>query len=1077
MAANPIRFYILDAAAAGSSHGSLTVAVPANVGATGLGTGFLTGNTVGVSSDAYALMTYGSKVAAGTFNSTPQPASAPTTNDCWRTTTGGDGSGKFNGTFAAGNHTIDLGAINPGVGTSNGQWRVRIWASVNADMSSAREITSGATNGVLYTSVGSSETDNTFTINLPAFTANSEYLGLQVACFVPSGQQGTASTAEFDFVTLTFSNVGGVSAWQTTAFTPSGSETIPFFVAAGTQQGSTGAITVPWPAGHATGDIGLLIVESANQAITLTTPNGFVQVTNSPQGTGTAAGTAATLVAVYWCRATSGAMASPVVADAGDHTIGSILTFRNCIPSGNPWNITAGGTAAASTAVSVPGATTTANGCLVVLIANNPVDSGSDQSLNDWANSNLANIFQVFSGNNISGNGGGTTVATGMLQTAKAYGSSTSTRASSTVQALMSIALAGVVLEEQYDPNTILVGERIASAVADGAAASALLYQSLRFNDDIFNSTPAAPIQDEDFWSNLVAPIQNTLYQPLPFIPDPEEIPAGSLHGIPEEFYWINAVTPIPSLPAYAPAFRDPEEIPAGLLFGVPTEEYWINGVAPVIATLYQPLPTKDPDEIPAGLLFGVPDELYWANLVAPLPSLFFQRLPLGEQDDFVAPVVTSVEEDFWVNAVPPVPAALFQRLPVGEQDDLPAGALFGVPDEVFWINPVAPVPASLYQPLPFKDPEELPAGRFFGQDDEDFWVNAVPPSPMTFFQRLPLGDQEELPAGALHAVPDELHWSSGVAPMQATLYQPLPFKDQDEIPAGVLHGQPDEDFWVNSVAPVVQTFFQRLPIGDQDEIPAGRLFGVPEEHYWTAPATTASTAYAALSLVDVDIVPFVPPTPGQPEDDAWVLRPAPGAQAFLLRSTYGDGDVLPAHGGGDAGFAPTQPWLEPTRHYAKPKIVEWKTKATCEVVVDAPTVHDVAAGSATGTRATCRPVVVVITIHRAVALAETRSEAACEPQRVTQHFARMDTVEVVSEASGEAWYTTAHVVAPESATAFVAECRPTNTLELFNLASRDPIGAWLYLRKKIEYWHRSSARCPCQWRWWPRFPPLRPQG
>jgi len=82
------------------------------------------------------------------------------------------------------------------------------------------------------------------------------------------------------------------------------------YQAAGTAAAATNNITVAWPT-HQIGDIGLLIVETANQAVTLSTPAGFVEVTNSPQGTGTAGGTTATRLSVFWARATSGSMTSP----------------------------------------------------------------------------------------------------------------------------------------------------------------------------------------------------------------------------------------------------------------------------------------------------------------------------------------------------------------------------------------------------------------------------------------------------------------------------------------------------------------------------------------------------------------------------------------------------------------------------------------------------------------------------------------------------------------------------------------------------------------------------------------------
>ena len=60
----------------------------------------------------------------------------------------------------------------------------------------------------------------------------------------------------------------------------------PTYQAVGTlASGSTGSITPAWPA-HQSGDVALLIVETDNAAVTLTSnAAGFVEVTNSPQST------------------------------------------------------------------------------------------------------------------------------------------------------------------------------------------------------------------------------------------------------------------------------------------------------------------------------------------------------------------------------------------------------------------------------------------------------------------------------------------------------------------------------------------------------------------------------------------------------------------------------------------------------------------------------------------------------------------------------------------------------------------------------------------------------------------------
>lgn len=203
---------------------------------------------------------------------------------------------------------------------------------------------------------------------------------------------------------------------------------LPTFQAAGTLTGSTAAISPPWPT-HAVDDVALMFVETANQIPTaLTTANGFVFVGTLSYGGGTAgSGATASSLDVYWCRATSTSMAAPTVTDAGQHTIGQILTFSGCITTGDPWDVYAGdASGSATTSVTIPGVTTTVADCLVVLACSWADDSASG-FLASVTNASLANITSLVNAGNISGNGGGFAVLTGEMATAGAVSSSTGT--------------------------------------------------------------------------------------------------------------------------------------------------------------------------------------------------------------------------------------------------------------------------------------------------------------------------------------------------------------------------------------------------------------------------------------------------------------------------------------------------------------------------------------------------------------------------------------------------------------------------------------------------------------------------
>ncbi|MGZ4989999.1 MAG: beta strand repeat-containing protein, partial [Methylobacter sp.] len=216
----------------------------------------------------------------------------------------------------------------------------------------------------------------------------------------------------------------------------------PAYQAQGAASSGTGSLAPVWPT-HQTDDIALLIVETANQAVTLSSNTaGFVEVASSPQGTGTAASTAATRLTVFWTRATSNAMASPTVADSGDHQIAQIVTFRGVYATGNPWDVTVGDVlATAGTGFSIPGATTTVTNSLVVAIVSAGVDANSTTQRSGWTNASLTGLTERVDSNTNSGNGGGFGAATGVKATAGTYNSTTGTLASAFAQGRISIAL------------------------------------------------------------------------------------------------------------------------------------------------------------------------------------------------------------------------------------------------------------------------------------------------------------------------------------------------------------------------------------------------------------------------------------------------------------------------------------------------------------------------------------------------------------------------------------------------------------------------------------------------------------
>jgi len=245
---------------------------------------------------------------------------------------------------------------------------------------------------------------------------------------------------------LTATNAGGSDGETKTNYVTvsSGGGSTPTFVAGGAVASGTGAITPALPAGIATNDILLLLLETANEAISISNQNGgtWTAVANSPQGYGTAAASNAVRLTVFWSRY-NGTQGAPTTSDSGNHQLGRIIAIRGAVTSGDPWEVTAGGTeSTADTSGAIPGTTTTAANTLVVAaIATSLPDASGTANFSAWANGNLSSVTEQADNTVTAGNGGGLGIATGEKVTAGAYGDTTVTAGTATTKAMLSIAL------------------------------------------------------------------------------------------------------------------------------------------------------------------------------------------------------------------------------------------------------------------------------------------------------------------------------------------------------------------------------------------------------------------------------------------------------------------------------------------------------------------------------------------------------------------------------------------------------------------------------------------------------------
>lgn len=171
--------YLIDSAAAGSSHGSLQIGGSAPATATTATEWIVNKNAA----PRYALMVYGNNVAS--WSTTALPDTAPTVDDCFRTNTGGGANdGKLTGTFTSGNWTVSVPviAVTSG-GDQDGRIRVRVWRSANANGSSATEMTNGATQLSIVTNLttGAAQTSSGSVAVTQNLTLTDEYVFVQLA--------------------------------------------------------------------------------------------------------------------------------------------------------------------------------------------------------------------------------------------------------------------------------------------------------------------------------------------------------------------------------------------------------------------------------------------------------------------------------------------------------------------------------------------------------------------------------------------------------------------------------------------------------------------------------------------------------------------------------------------------------------------------------------------------------------------------------------------------------------------------------------------------------------------------------
>jgi len=223
---------------------------------------------------------------------------------------------------------------------------------------------------------------------------------------------------------------------------------LPTYVGAGSQSAATsGSVTPAMPTGVATGDLLIMLVETSDPSVTIS--SGWEPAPDSPV-TGT---TFATTLSVYY-QWYSGSTPARTVSAASDHVLARIAAFRGLNKSGNPFNLTASTIGDTTNAFVAPGGTTTVDDCLVLIVGGSSRDA-TGTSFSGWTNSDLVSVTERIDSFTSSGNGGVFGMATGEKATKGAFGSTTATVTASASQWTAWVGAISANLIEDFDAGTL----------------------------------------------------------------------------------------------------------------------------------------------------------------------------------------------------------------------------------------------------------------------------------------------------------------------------------------------------------------------------------------------------------------------------------------------------------------------------------------------------------------------------------------------------------------------------------------------------------------------------------------------
>jgi len=499
-------------------------------------------------------------------------------------------------------------------------------------------------------------------------------------------------------------------------------------------------------------------------------------------------------------------------------------------------------------------------------------------------------------------------------------------------------------------PDEDFFQPRIPGVAALAVAAAFSVLGTARASED-FVPPPTAAVVDEDAF-------RPTVLSPAPalrLLRVDEDVP--SLYGQPDEDFPPDYLFP-PAPVRYTPpveAFQDPEELPAGFLHGATDEDFWDNP-APLQARQFAPRAVTADDDLPVIPTTLAPDEDFYRPPVPPPPPLPV----IPETEDPAVPYDTAdllapfgiVGNNYPAQGYTVYPWQFSINITesVGQTDPLGGNAASALIDNsattihaTAALAPRAPISGRTYRYTAHFAPGTYPGGAYFlansvavavyvtnagaisvsaSSTGTPFNLQSTPEA--NGFFKISFDYVSDGGAGIEFGFGDHALYSGsgqtiivwgvsvravlnseedGVAlelltvpPVQPSA--PRVFLDTDEVPTSAVTFQPDEDFWL---PPVPSSPAPPKPVqGDTDEV----AVVPPDEDFYRPPVQPPTRAVRAFA--DTDELPtalFVDEDFYRPA----VLQPPPIVRAFQDTDEWPTPPVtvLP----GDEDF-----WLPPRR-------------------------------------------------------------------------------------------------------------------------------------------------------------------